>query len=181
MSWYDFFFQDHIMCMIKISPPQAKSPVLDFHLFSLHLQRSHMRRHDHYTEDHEPINNQSHKVTVWELQLKLTVIVKFRVRDNGLWFACWTFESHIAYTIFMERFYVATPSTVIKVCHVKVFRIVSKVKSVFSSHYNSDAGRLFEPHEEPTSFVAFHRIWICSASYLQVSQNGGQTWRFFFF
>ena len=48
----------------------------------------------------------------------------------------YTFESNIAYTIFIECVYVATPLTIITICYVKVFRAVSNSNRVFSSDFN---------------------------------------------
>lgn len=48
----------------------------------------------------------------------------------------YTFESHIAYTVLIECFYVATPLTVITICYVTVFRTVSRSNRIFSSDNN---------------------------------------------
>ena len=44
----------------------------------------------------------------------------------------YTFESNIAYTVFIECVYVAAPLTIITICYTKVFRTVSRSNQVFS-------------------------------------------------
>ena len=44
----------------------------------------------------------------------------------------YTFESNIAYTVFIESVYVAAPLTIITICHLKVFRTVPRSNQVFS-------------------------------------------------
>ena len=44
----------------------------------------------------------------------------------------YTFESNIAYTVFIECVYVAAPLTIITICYAKVFRTVSRSNQVFS-------------------------------------------------
>ena len=44
----------------------------------------------------------------------------------------YTFESNIAYTVFIESVYVAAPLTIITICYAKVFRTVSRSNQVFS-------------------------------------------------
>ena len=48
----------------------------------------------------------------------------------------YTFESSIAYTVFIECVYVAAPFTIITICYVKVFRTVSRSNQVFSQKNN---------------------------------------------
>ena len=48
----------------------------------------------------------------------------------------YTFESNIAYTVFLECVYVATPLTIITICYTKVFRAVSRSNQVFSQENN---------------------------------------------
>ena len=48
----------------------------------------------------------------------------------------YTFESNIAYTVFIECFYIATPLTIITICYAKVFRTVSRSNRVFSQENN---------------------------------------------
>ena len=48
----------------------------------------------------------------------------------------YTFESNIAYTVFMECVYIAAPLTVITICYAKVFRTVSRSNQVFSQENN---------------------------------------------
>ena len=49
----------------------------------------------------------------------------------------YTFETNIAYTVFIESVFIATPLTVITVCYSKVFYTVSQSNQVFSQQ-NSD-------------------------------------------
>ncbi|XP_020626345.1 melatonin receptor type 1B-B-like [Orbicella faveolata] len=48
----------------------------------------------------------------------------------------YTFESNIAYTVFIECVYVAAPLTIITICYTKVFYKVSKSNKVFSHENN---------------------------------------------
>jgi len=48
----------------------------------------------------------------------------------------YTFESNIAYTVFIECVYVAAPLTIITICYAKVFRTVSRLNQVFSQENN---------------------------------------------
>ena len=48
----------------------------------------------------------------------------------------YTFESRIAYTVFIECVYVASPLMIITICYAKVFRAVSRSNRVFSSQNN---------------------------------------------
>ena len=48
----------------------------------------------------------------------------------------YTFESNIAYTVFIECVYVVTPLMIITICYAKVFRAVSRSNRVFSSQNN---------------------------------------------
>ena len=48
----------------------------------------------------------------------------------------YTFESNIAYTVFIECVYVATPFIIITICYAKVFRTVSRSNQVFSRENN---------------------------------------------
>ena len=48
----------------------------------------------------------------------------------------YTFESNIAYTVFIECVYIAAPLTIITVCYTKVFRAVSRSNQVFSLENN---------------------------------------------
>ena len=48
----------------------------------------------------------------------------------------YTFESNIAYTVFIECVYVAAPLTIITICYTKVFRTVSRSNQVFSLETN---------------------------------------------
>ena len=48
----------------------------------------------------------------------------------------YTFESNIAYTVFIECVYVAAPLTIITICYAKVFRTVSRSNQVFSQQNN---------------------------------------------
>ena len=51
----------------------------------------------------------------------------------------YTFESNIAYTVFIESVYVAAPLTIITICHVNVFRTVSRSNQVFSQENKQSA------------------------------------------
>ena len=48
----------------------------------------------------------------------------------------YTFDTNIAYTVFIECVYIATPLTIITICYVKVFYIVSRSNRVFSYENN---------------------------------------------
>jgi len=48
----------------------------------------------------------------------------------------YTFESNIAYTVFIECVYIAAPLTIITICYAKVFYTVSKSNKVFSYENN---------------------------------------------
>ena len=48
----------------------------------------------------------------------------------------YTFESNIAYTIFIECLYIATPLLIIRICYAKVFRAVSRSNRIFSHENN---------------------------------------------
>ena len=48
----------------------------------------------------------------------------------------YTFESNIAYTVFIECVYVTAPLTIITVCYAKVFRTLSRSNQVFSQENN---------------------------------------------
>jgi len=48
----------------------------------------------------------------------------------------YTFESNIAYTVFLECVFVATTLTIITICYIKVFRTVSRSNQVFSRENN---------------------------------------------
>ena len=50
----------------------------------------------------------------------------------------YTFETNIAYTVFIECVYISTPLTVITICYAKVFYTVSRSNQVFS-HENNPA------------------------------------------
>ena len=48
----------------------------------------------------------------------------------------YTFESNIAYTVFIECVYIAAPLTIITICYTKVFYTVSRSNKVFSQENN---------------------------------------------
>ena len=48
----------------------------------------------------------------------------------------YTFESNIAYTVFIESVYIAAPLSIISICYAKVFRAVSRSNQVFSQENN---------------------------------------------
>ena len=48
----------------------------------------------------------------------------------------YTFESNIAYTVFIECVYIAAPLTIISICYIKVFYTVSRSNKVFSQENN---------------------------------------------
>ena len=48
----------------------------------------------------------------------------------------YTFDTNIAYTLFIETAYVATPLVLITVCYTRVFREVSRTNKVFSQQNN---------------------------------------------
>ena len=48
----------------------------------------------------------------------------------------YTFESNIAYTVFIECVYIAVPLTIITICYAKVFYTVSRSNKVFSHENN---------------------------------------------
>ena len=48
----------------------------------------------------------------------------------------YTFESNIAYTVFIECLYIATPLLIITICYAKVFRAVSRSNRIFSHENN---------------------------------------------
>ena len=80
-------------------------------------------------------------VTVWFLALTGSVPPFFFGGGTfdfqpGKAMCLYTFESNIAYTVFIECFYIATPLMIVTVCYVKVFRTVSRSNRVFSRENN---------------------------------------------
>ena len=78
---------------------------------------------------------------VWLLAFLGTVPPFFFKRDAIKFQAgkamCWySFQSNIAYTIFVELIYIATPLTVIVICYAKVFHTVSRSSRVFMQENN---------------------------------------------
>ena len=59
--------------------------------------------------------------------------VKFHAGKAMCWYS---FQSNIAYTIFVECIYIATPLTVIIICYAKVFHTVSRSNRVFVQENN---------------------------------------------
>ena len=59
--------------------------------------------------------------------------VKFQAGKAMCWYS---FQSNIAYTVFVECIYIATPLTVIVICYAKVFHTVSRSNRVFMQENN---------------------------------------------
>ena len=59
--------------------------------------------------------------------------VKFQAGKATCWFS---FQSNIAYTVFVECIYIAAPLTFIVICYVKVFHTVSRSNRVFMQQNN---------------------------------------------
>ena len=59
--------------------------------------------------------------------------VKFQAGKAMCWFS---FQSNVAYTVFLECVYIAAPLTVIVICYAKVFHTVSRSNRVFMQENN---------------------------------------------
>ena len=76
-------------------------------------------------------------VTVWCAALAGSVppFCRFEFQP-GKAMCLYTFESNIAYTVFIECLYIATPLLIITICYAKVFRAVSRSNRIFSHENN---------------------------------------------
>ena len=90
----------------------------------------------------------------------------------------YTFETNIAYTVFIECVYISTPLTVIVFCYTKVFYTVSRRNQVFSHENNPQQLRANVEEAKVTKTLAtvmagFALCWlpICIMDYIDASRG----------
>ena len=90
----------------------------------------------------------------------------------------YTFDTNIAYTIFIECVFIFTPLTIIAVCYVRVFYTVSKSNQVFSHENNPQQLRANVEEAKVTKTLAavmagFVFCWlpICIMDYIDAAQG----------
>ena len=91
----------------------------------------------------------------------------------------YTFDTNIAYTIFAECVYIATPLSLITFCYIKVFYTVSQSNRVFSHENNPQQLRANVEEAKVTKTVAavmagFAFCWlpICIMDYIDAARGG---------
>ncbi|XP_022809264.1 melatonin receptor type 1A-like [Stylophora pistillata] len=90
----------------------------------------------------------------------------------------YTFDTNIAYTVFIECIYIATPLTLIRICYVKVFYTVSRSNRVFSVEINPHVLRANVEEAKVTKtlaavMVGFACCWlpVCIIDYIDAAQG----------
>ncbi|XP_078367436.1 melatonin receptor type 1B-like [Oculina patagonica] len=90
----------------------------------------------------------------------------------------YTFDTNIAYTVFIECVYIATPLTVITICYAKVFYTVSRSNRVFSYENNPQLLRANVEEAKVTKtlaavMVGFACCWlpVCVVDYIDAARG----------
>ena len=90
----------------------------------------------------------------------------------------YTFDTNIAYTVFIECVYIATPLTIITICYAKVFYTVSRSNRVFSQEYNPQQLRANVEEAKVTKtlatvMVGFACCWlpVCIIDYIDAARG----------
>ena len=90
----------------------------------------------------------------------------------------YTFDTNIAYTIFIECVYIATPLTLITICYIKVFCTVSRSNRVFSHENNPNLLRANVEEAKVTKtlvavMVGFACCWlpVCIIDYIDAARG----------
>ena len=90
----------------------------------------------------------------------------------------YTFDTNIAYTIFIECVYIATPLTLITVCYIRVFCTVSRSNQVFSRENNPQLLRANVEEAKVTKtlaavMVGFACCWlpVCVIDYIDAARG----------
>ena len=90
----------------------------------------------------------------------------------------YTFDTNIAYTVFIECVYIATPLTIITICYAKVFYTVSRSNSVFSQENNPQQLRANVEEAKVTKtlaavMVGFACCWlpVCIIDYIDAARG----------
>ena len=101
--------------------------------------------------------------------------VKFQAGKAMCWFS---FQSNVAYTVFLECVYIAAPLTVIVICYAKVFHTVSRSNRVFMQENNPQQLRANVEEAKVTKtlaavMVGFSFCWlpIGVMDYIDVAQG----------
>ena len=90
----------------------------------------------------------------------------------------YTFDTNIAYTIFIECVYIATPLTLITICYIRVFCTVSRSNRVFSHENNPQLRRANVEEAKVTKtlaavMVGFACCWlpVCIIDYIDAARG----------
>ena len=90
----------------------------------------------------------------------------------------YTFDTNIAYTVFIECVYIATPLTIITICYAKVFYTVSRSNRVFSHENNPQLLRANVEEAKVTKtlaavIVGFACCWLplCIIDYIDAARG----------
>ena len=90
----------------------------------------------------------------------------------------YTFDTNIAYTVFIECVYIATPLTIITICYAKVFYTVSRSNRVFSQKNNPQQLRANVEEAKVTKtlaavMVGFACCWlpVCIIDYIDAARG----------
>ncbi len=90
----------------------------------------------------------------------------------------YTFDTNVAYTVFIECVYIATPLTIITICYAKVFYTVSRSNRVFSHENNPQMLRANVEEAKVTKtlatvMVGFACCWlpVCIIDYIDAARG----------